>query len=187
MLFRSEKIERLDCVDAYSYFMVYKLHQYVNTDYALIVHHDGFVVNPCAWKGEFLDYDYIGAPWRMPLPGENRYRDKDGNICRVGNGVSLRSKALLCLPSEESWQWEKNASGTYNEDCFLCCDNRHKLEAAGLRIAPLEVAKYFSHEQMIPEIEGIEPFLFHQWRGSNRKYPQFRNYPELVRRKLWGK
>lgn len=184
---RFQQIGRLNNVDEYSYFMVYELYKYIHTDYALIVHHDGFVVNPHLWKEEFLEYDYIGAPWRLPLPDENRFRDKDGNVCRVGNGVSLRSKELMQLPDTQHWKWEKIASGTYNEDCFLCCDNKHKIEAAGLKIAPIEVAKYFSHEQMIPEIEGIEPFMFHQWRGSNKKYPRFRNYPELVKRKIFGR
>ena len=149
----------------------------------------GSWLNPFLWRDEFLAYDYIGAPWRLPLPEESRYRDRDGNVCRVGNGVSLRSKALMRLPDEQGWEWKRIASGTYNEDCFLCCDNKHRIEAAGLKIAPIEVAKYFSHEQMIPEIEGIEPFLFHQWRGKNKKYPRFRNYPELIRRKygLQGK
>lgn len=186
---RFERIGRLENVDMYSRFMVYELHKYIESDFALIIHHDGFVVNPFLWRDEFLTYDYIGAPWRLPLPEESRYRDRDGNVCRVGNGVSLRSKALMRLPDEQGWEWKRIASGTYNEDCFLCCDNKHRVEAAGLKIAPIEVAKYFSHEQMIPEIEGIEPFLFHQWRGKNKKYPKFRNYPELIRRKygLQGK
>lgn len=179
-----QKIGRLNNVDEYSYFMIYELFRYINKDYALIVHHDGFVVNPDAWQEDFLKYDYIGAPWRLPLPEENRYRDKDGNVCRVGNGVSLRSKALMRLPAAEGWKWERIASGTFNEDCFLCCDNKHRIEAAGLKIAPIEVAKYFGHEQMIPEIEGIEPFLFHQWRGNNKKYPRFRNYIDIVGRRM---
>jgi len=178
------KIERLKNVDDYSYFMVYELYKYIDTEYALIVHHDGFVVNPQLWREEFLNYDYIGSPWREPLPEENRYRDIEGAICRVGNGVSLRSKALMELPTKQQWEWKKIASGTYNEDCFICCDNKHLVEAAGLKIAPIDVAKYFGHEQMIPEIEGIEPFLFHQWRGKNKKYPRFINVFEKVRKKL---
>ena len=47
------------------------------------------------------------------------------------------------------------------------------VEAAGMRIAPLEVAKYFAHETMIPEIEGITPFAFHKWAGTNADYPRF--------------
>ena len=55
----------------------------------------------------------------------------------------------------------------------MCVKNRHLVEAAGMRIAPLEVAKYFAHETMIPEIEGITPFAFHKWAGTNADYPRF--------------
>jgi len=66
----------------------------------------------------------------------------------------------------------------------LCCKERFLLEEKGIRFAPLEVAVYFGREHGIPENEGIEPFLFHQWRGENQKYPRFVNVPEKVVQKL---
>ena len=63
--------------------------------------------------------------------------------------------------------------GYLTEDGFLCVTNHHLIEAAGMKIAPLEVAKYFAHETMIPEIEGITPFAFHKWAGTNAQYPRF--------------
>ena len=97
---RHEAIQHLGNVDDYSHFCVYELVDHIKTDYALIVHHDGFVVNPRAWRTEFLEYDYIGSPW--PLPKDSvRYRDPSGNIVRVGNGVSLRSRKILEHPSVE--------------------------------------------------------------------------------------
>jgi len=27
---------------------------------------------------------------------------------------------------------------------------------------------------MIPEVQGIRPFLFHKWDGTNAEYPDFR-------------
>ena len=165
---RHETIRHLGNVDDYSHFCVYELANHIKTDYALIVHHDGFVVNPMAWRTE----DSV------------RYRDPSGNIVRVGNGVSLRSKRLLELPSVENLPWEKTDSGDHNEDCYLCCKERFLLEEKGIRFAPLEVAVYFGREHGIPENEGIEPFLFHQWRGENQKYPRFVNVPEKVVQKL---
>jgi len=136
-----------------------------------LVHADGFVVNPSAWRDEFLDYDYIGAPW--PLPKDDfSYRDINGKIFRVGNSVSLRSKRLLDLPIKLNLPWEPY-HGFYNEDGFICGKNRHIYEANGMRFAPLDVAKYFSHETMIPEVRNIKPFAFHKWAGSNRAYPKF--------------
>ena len=65
----------------------------------------------------------------------------------------------------------------YHEDGFICCKIKHILEAEGMQIAPLEEAKYFGHEHMIPEIEGITPFAFHKWAGTNAQYPNFYKEP----------
>lgn len=43
--------------------MIKELNKYIETDYVLIVQYDGFILNPKAWMDEFLEYDYIGAPW----------------------------------------------------------------------------------------------------------------------------
>lgn len=153
---------------------------YIDTEFALIVHRDGFVVHPECWKDNFLDYDYIGSPW----PVEDCFKDIYGNICRVGNGVSLRSKKFMMFPKQSNMPWGKVSDEPCNEDVFLCCTNRHLIDAAGLKIAPIEVAKYFGHEYMIPEIEGITPFLFHQWNGTNAYYPKFRNVPIRLYRKI---
>lgn len=165
------RIDKVKNIDEWSYKIVYELYKYIDTDFIILVHADGFVVNPEQWKDEFLDYDYIGAPWPMPTDTFS-YRDIDGNIIRVGNSVSLRSKRLLELPTELNIPWEAD-HGFYNEDGFLCVKNKHILEKAGLRFAPLEVAKYFSHEVMIPELKNIKPFAFHKWAGTNSKYPKF--------------
>lgn len=50
-----------------------------------------------------------------------------------------------------------------------------------MHIAPLEVAKYYSHEKMIPEVQGITPFAFHKWEGTNAQYPNFIQEPFLRR------
>jgi hypothetical protein len=42
-----------------------------------------------------------------------------------------------------------------------------------MKFAPLDIAKYFSHEAMIPEVKNIKPFVFHKWAGSNHIYPKF--------------
>ena len=165
------RIDKIKSIDDWSYKIIYELNQYIDTEFALLVHADGFVVNPSSWKDEFLDYDYIGAPW--PLPTDNfSYRDINGKIVRVGNSVSLRSKRLLELPIKLNLPWEP-FHGNFHEDGFICAKNRHIYESHGMRFAPLDVAKYFSHEAMIPEVKGIKPFVFHKWAGSNRAYPKF--------------
>lgn len=153
-------IPQITSIDQYSYDMIYNLGRYIDTPYALVVQYDGYVVNPHCWRDEFLSYDYIGAPF--PLPTDNfSYRDINGNIFRVGNGgFSLRSKKLIDLPNVLNLEW-KPFHGFYNEDGFICAMNRHIYEANGCKFAPIEVAKYFSHETNIPEIAGITPFGYH--------------------------
>jgi hypothetical protein len=159
-LFKTIKIPKID-YEGYSKFVVYDLHKYIETEFALIVQHDGFVTSPDKWDPSFLNYDYIGAPFPIP-EDEFSYRDPLGNIIRVGNGgFSLRSKKLLELPTELNLEW-RSYFGYYNEDGFFVCHNRHIFEEAGCFFAPLDVAKYFSHESSIPEIENIIPFGFHK-------------------------
>lgn len=166
---------RLKDIDAFNYKMVYELADYIDTEFVLLVHYDGFVVHPESWREEFLDYDYIGSPWPLPR-NDYAYRDSKGEICRVGNSVSIRSKRLLEFPRQANLKWEKMEDDNYNEDTFLCCKYKNVIEDAGMKFAPIEVAKYFGHEHMIPEIMDVEePFLFHKWRGRNEQYPKFVN------------
>lgn len=178
---------KLTNIDEFNYKMVYELGDHIKTDFALIVHADGFVVNPEMWSDEFLDYDYIGAPWPLPPEGDTTtYRDKDGNICRVGNSAGIRSKRLMDYPKKANIPWEgEYAYGRmwFYEDGFICCKIRHLLEAEGMRIAPIDVAKYYAHEKMIPEVQGIKPFAFHKWEGTNAIYPNFVKEPLVKRTK----
>jgi len=149
-----------DSLDAYSKFIVYNLHEFIDTEFALIIQYDGYIKNHEAWRDEFLDNDYIGAPWSLPSDSFS-YRDAFGNIVRVGNGgFSLRSKKLLELPTNLSMPWEP-FHGYYNEDGFFTCKNRHIFLENGFKYAPIEVAKYFSIEKDIPENQGITTFGFH--------------------------
>lgn len=151
--------EKIKSIDDWNKKVVFDLWRHVNTPYAMLIHADGYVINPESWRPEFLDYDYIGAPW--PLPTDDySYRDPYGNIVRVGNSVSLRSYDMLYLPTHLGLDW-KSYYGNTNEDGYLCCHNRNILEQHGMKFAPLDVAKYFSRETELPENQGIETFAFH--------------------------
>lgn len=152
--------EGIRSIDDWNYKIIYELHNYVQTDYAFLFHADGYPINPEAWRDEFFEYDYIGAPW--PLPSDDySYRTPAGNIVRVGNSVSLRSKRILQLPSQLNFEW-KSYFGNTNEDGFLTCHNRMELERQGISFAPLEIAKHFSKEIEIPENMGLATFAFHE-------------------------
>lgn len=166
-----EYCPNMSSIDEWNYACIYELPKHIDTEFMVLIHDDGFIVNPSSWRDEFLEYDYIGAPW--PLPRDDfSFRDRDNNLIRVGNSVSLRSKKLLDIPVDLDLEW-KSFHGYYNEDGFICVNYRHRYLEQGMKFADLGVAKYFSHETMIPEIEGIKPFAFHRHHGSNAQYPNF--------------
>lgn len=139
--------------------IIYELWRYVDTDFCLLIHPDGYVVEPSAWREDFCDYDYVGAPW--PLPTDDySYRTEKGELVRVGNSVSLRSRRILELPTKLNLEW-RSYFGNTNEDGFLCVHNRDILKENGIKFAPLEVAKYFSKEHEIEENKGLQTFAFH--------------------------
>ena len=149
--------EKIKSIDDWNKAIIYNLYKYVDTSHALLIHPDGYVIHPELWNDEWLKYDFIGAPW--PLPKDDySYRDEEGEIQRVGNSVSLRSKKLMELASTRYW---RSYQGNTNEDGFICCHNRKWLESEGCKFAPLEVAIHFSKEHEIPENAGIKTFAFH--------------------------
>lgn len=151
--------EKCTSIDEWNRKIIYELNDYVATDFALLTHADGYVIRPDLWRDEFLSYDYVGAPW--PLPTDNySYRTPEGEIVRVGNSVSLRSKKLLAAPRELNLPWHSYFGNT-NEDGFLCVHNRKTLAEHGIKFAPLEVAVHFSKEHEIAENKDLETFAFH--------------------------
>jgi hypothetical protein len=144
-------------IDSWNKAVIYDLPTYVDTTHAFLVHGDGYVKNPALWNPEWLNYDYIGAPWPLPIDSYS-YRDEEDNLIRMGNSVSLRSKKLMDLVATREW---RSYFGNTNEDGFICCHNRKWLESHGCKFAPLEVAIHFSKENEIPENRGLDTFAFH--------------------------
>ena len=155
--------------DTVSPWMLHELYKYVDTDYCLTIHDDGFVINPHLWTNEFLNYDYIGAPWFHTIPYY-------GPIYRVGNGgFSLRSKKLINLC--------RNIPSRGHEDSNICIHNRHELELQGCKFAPVEIAMKFSLEEQIPECEFNlnNTFGFHG-RGNPDMDPSRGHYQQFLDR-----
>src|SRR3990167_8371891 len=149
--------EKITGIDEWNRKMIFELPNYVLTSHAMVIHQDGFIIRPNLWNPEWLKLDYIGAPW--PLPKDNfSYLDEVGDLQRVGNSVSLRSKKLMELVATREW---KSYYGNTNEDGFICCHNRKWLEYQGCKFATLEQAVLFSKEHEIPENKGIDTFAFH--------------------------
>ena len=162
------QVRPLTNIDEYNYYILYHLHKHINTDYVLLVQDHAFIINPDAWRDDFFDYDYIGAPW----PYRDRaYITPFGEHQRVGNGgFSFRSKKLLEVPLKEwipfkvaemSDFYQMFGGNNTNEDGNITVHNKHLYEKRGCKIAPIEVAKFFSYESPVPENSGIIPFGFH--------------------------
>lgn len=146
-----------DSISKWNEKIIKELPDYVHTSHALLIHHDGHVINPHLWRDEWLDLDYIGAAW--PLPRDDySYRDEVRDVQRVGNSVSLRSKRLMDLVAMRPMDFHH---GNNNEDGQICCHNRKWLESHGCKFATLEQAVHFSKEHEIPENVGLETFAFH--------------------------
>lgn len=69
-------------------FLTCHLNDFVDTDFSLTVHHDGYALNKSAWTNRFLKFDYIGAPWPARW-----FKNHPMKWSQVGNGAfCLRSK-----------------------------------------------------------------------------------------------
>jgi hypothetical protein len=149
--------EKIRSIDDWNKKVIKELPSYVDTSHALLIHADGYVINPHLWRDEWLLLDFIGAPWPLPMD-DYSYLDEEGGLQRVGNSVSLRSKKLMDLVATRPMEYHY---GNNNEDGQICCWNRKWLESQGCRFATLDQAVHFSKEHEIPENVGVETFAFH--------------------------
>lgn len=155
-----EESDRMDTYIAYNDYVFKKLYKHVKTSHCLLVQYDSWVVNPETWRDEWLEWDYIGAPWQIR---ENSYIAW-GSLerVRVGNGgFSLRSVKLMTVPEKLDLPLVQE-QGYYNEDGNICCYHRLRFLEEGIEYAPLEVAANFSFENVVSENIGVIPFGFHK-------------------------
>jgi hypothetical protein len=157
----TKKIKPFNSVYDYNEFIYYDLPDYVDADFILTIHWDGFIVNPKAWTESFLEYDYIGAPW--PWNG----------FC--GNsGFCLRSRKFLQTQSILSKKYklqedEKYTHHALHDDVMTCLKLRPNFIDMGCKYAPIELGYNFSVEYGY--YEDYNSFGFHDF----RLHPQFRN------------
>lgn len=136
--------------DAFNYMETQELWRYVTTDHCLTVHLDGYILHPELWEPDWLDFDYIGAPWPKTL-----------NMDQVGNGgFCLRSRKLLNAVSALPYPRGGVGDKAYPADVLVCTVHRRSLLAAGMQFAPVDVAARFSVEHEIAETPP-ETFGFH--------------------------
>jgi len=148
------KIDKINR-NEYSNFLIKDLYKYIETDFILVVQNDGMAINKNSWSDNFLDYDYIGAPWP---------ESKDINFSGVGNGgFSLRSiKLLYELQNDiivyDPKQIPKVGWDNYSEDHVICITYGDYLRSRNIKFADTSLAHTFSHEF---EPAFTESFGFH--------------------------
>lgn len=125
--------------------MWYVIPSWISTPFMMHVEWDGWVIDASAWQPEFLDYDYIGAPWPWHPEGSN-----------VGNGLGIRS--LRLMEHLRLTHGVPEFKFPDREDDWICREARPKLEKSGFKFAPAALARAFSWER------GPQPgptFMFH--------------------------
>jgi hypothetical protein len=138
-------------LEDYNIFFVEELSKKIDTDFVLTVQPDGFILNPQKWDNQFLEYDYIGAPWPWTMSCGN-------------GGFSLRSKKFLELSSVLLYDKTHHEYPLCPEDYFLCVKNRQHFINNGCKFAPVDVALRFSFEHPIASIPNhtvVDSFGFH--------------------------
>lgn len=136
-------IPKLD-FEGYSRFILNDLHRFIDTDYCLVIQADGFVLNAHKWQDQFLEYDYVGAPWprELPLVGSDQPLNLKN---QVGNGgFSLRSKKLLRETTKI--KFNELSFPTKSEDLIICHFLFEEMIRSGMKFPTPEFAAKFSIE-----------------------------------------
>lgn len=127
-----------------------------NITHALMINWDGFVVNPQSWNKDFLNYDYIGAPWPWIK-----------NMCGNG-GFCLKSKKFLEC---QYIMLDRNQNINVEhipEDIFLSINYRENFENMKCLYSDASVGYKFSTEY--GGYNSHNSFGFHDFNQN----PQFR-------------
>lgn len=134
--------------DAFSLFCIKDLFKYINTTHFLTIQPDGYILHPELWKDEWLNYDYIGAPWPPQF-----LRDQWGRGAIGNGGFSLRSKFLATHVGLKN---KDIVQPIYHEDGYY--SNAVNPEP-WLKYPTIEKALEFSQELVVNK--KIIPFGFH--------------------------
>ena len=137
-------IPEINSIDDYNRIIIEDLYKYFQTTHCLLVQPDSFVVDASLWKNEFLQFDYIGAPWSEKIEiSANLTLDMKKNC--VGNGgFSLRSQKLTKVSSKINFKSLKFPFK--NEDIIICHYLYEQMLSKGINFATPEIAAKFSME-----------------------------------------
>ena len=144
---RYENIYKLNNNREYDNFILKELYKHIETDFMLIIQHDGTIYKPNSWTDDFLKFDYIGAPWTNPP----KYKNCVGN-----GGFSLRSKKFM----ETAASILDFSYCEEPEDVYLCETLYDQMTFHGFRYSDIFLASNFSTEA-ITKHTNINSFGIH--------------------------
>lgn len=116
----------------------------------LFINWDGFIINSESWTNEFLDYDYVGAPWPW-----FDYKVGNGGFC-LKSSKFIRFQQHIC----------RNHKVIHNEDVELCIILRSIFEEYNCKYANKELAYCFSTE--VGDIAKNKSFGFHDFKYNSQ-------------------
>lgn len=151
-IIKNKHIPSIKTMDEYSLFFIRELWKCFDTKFCMTAHHDGFIINPESWTDKFLNYDYIGAPWKFYGPRFQDILSQPG----IGNGgFTLRSKKICKYVSENYFIINDNEDKYYSNviDC-------HKPDY--IKYPSVKLALQFSQESLFDP--NIRPFGFHNFK-----------------------
>lgn len=118
--------------DEYGIWSLKDVEEFIETDYALLIQYDSWIINPNLWDFKFLDYDYIGPPWWY----------KDGMNVGCGGFVIISKKFLnFIVNNMDKYPLKQPFDDT------ICRVNRPGYENEGFRFAPEDLALKFGFER----------------------------------------
>lgn len=137
------EIPKLPSLCDYSIFMLKRAPSFIETKHALIVQHDGYILNVDSWNPAWLNYDYIGPLFIQDHAPQHM----------VGSGgFSFRSKSLMQFVQGLTPDWDGSPESTEcvqeklrsYEDGWICHIQRNRLEREGFKFASIKDAATFA-------------------------------------------
>ena len=139
-------IPAMNNIADYNRMMIEDLHKYFTTSHCLVVQPDSFVVDSELWNDEFLQFDYIGAPWSNKIRINSELVLNLEENCVGNGGFSLRSRKLVETTAKINFNSLKFPFK--NEDIIICHYLYKQMLDNGIRFAPPKLAAQFSMENV---------------------------------------
>ena len=135
--------------DQVSVWMLTELPKYAHlfSEHALGIQWDAWIVNPDAWRPEWLNYDYIGAAWGDGVVGNTGFWLTSRKLFEAIGRLKLPPIPQACHPFDVRLSYTNcPLQQSYLKFPGGYTGFRGLLEADGMRWAPKDVADQFSVE-----------------------------------------